>query len=68
MNRKTKQVGWARFALAALLVVASLYNAKPSLAISGSRWLKLNRDERIAYISGVLDTWDDDVALCEKKT
>ena len=67
MNRKTKQVGWARFALAALLVVASLYNAKPSLAISGSRWLKLNREERIAYISGVLDTWDDDVALCEKK-
>jgi hypothetical protein len=21
----------------------------------------------IAYISGVLDAWDDDVALCEKK-
>ena len=39
-----------------------------SLALRfGSRWLKLNREERIAYISGVLDTWDDDVALCEKK-
>jgi hypothetical protein len=30
-------------------------------------WLKLRSDERIAYVGGVLDTWDDDVALCEKK-
>ena len=68
MNMETKRVGWTGFAISALLVVASLYNLKPSLAISGSRWLKLKQDERIAYISGVLDTWDDDVALCEKKS
>jgi hypothetical protein len=65
---ETKQVGRRRLSILALLFVASLCNAKPSLAISGDRWLKLNRVERIAYISGVLDTWDDDVALCEKKS
>lgn len=64
---ETKQVRRCRFAILTLLVFVFFYNAKPSLAISGSRWLKLKQDERIAYLSGVMDTWDDDVALCEKK-
>jgi hypothetical protein len=48
-------------------IVIFLWYSEPSLAISGNRWLKLKSDERIAYVGGVLDTWDDDVALCEKK-
>jgi hypothetical protein len=52
---------------ALLLILAFLSYSKPSLAISGNRWLKLKSDERLAYVGGVLDTWDDDVALCENK-
>jgi hypothetical protein len=50
-----------------LLIITFLFYTEPSLAISGNRWLKLKSEERIAYVGGVLDTWDDDVALCEKK-
>jgi hypothetical protein len=67
MSMKTEHSGRGKFVVPALLVAFSLYYTQPALAISGNRWLKLKTDERVAYISGVLDTWDDDVALCEKK-
>ena len=59
--------GQTRVVVAALLITFLLCYAQPALAISGNRWLKLKSDERIAYVGGVLDTWDDDVTLCEKK-
>ena len=64
---KLKQDGQDSAVIAVFLIVIFLCYSEPSLAISGNRWLKLKSDERIAYLGGVLDTWDDDVALCEKK-
>ena len=64
---KLKQDGQDSVVVTLLLVVTFLCHSESSLAISGNRWLKLKSDERIAYVGGVLDTWDDDVALCEKK-
>ena len=64
---KLKQAGQGSAVVTLFLIVTFLCYSEPSLAISGNRWLKLKSDERIAYVSGVLDTWDDDVALCEKK-
>ena len=64
---KFKQGGQSGAVVSLLLIIAFLCYSEPSLAISGNRWLKLKSDERIAYVGGVLDTWDDDVALCEKK-
>ena len=59
--------GQTRVFVTAFLINFFFCYTQPALAISGSRWLKLRSDERIAYVGGVLDTWDDDVALCEKK-
>ena len=51
--------------LFALLVV--LRSTTLSLALRFPQPMaEAQREERIAYISGVLDTWDDDVALCRK--
>ena len=60
------QSGRGRFVISALLIAVSLYYAQTAFAISVNRWLKLNKDGRVAYISGVLDAWDNDVSLCEK--
>lgn len=62
-----KKGGQNRVVASAFLIASFFYYAEPALAISGNRWLKLKSDERIAYVGGVLDTWDDDVTLCEKK-
>jgi len=62
-----KQDGQGSAVVTLFFIVTFLCYSEPSLAISGNRWLKLKSDERIAYVGGVLDTWDDDVALCEKK-
>jgi hypothetical protein len=63
---ESKKDGPSKFVLSALLIVSFLCYTKSSFAITGNRWLKLKSDERIAYVGGVLDTWDDDVTLCEK--
>src|SRR6266498_4627095 len=68
MSMENEQGGRGRFVISTLLLAFSLYYTQPALAISGNRWLKLKTDERVAYISGVLDAWDDDVALCAKKS
>ena len=63
---EAKQSGQSSAVVSAFLIAAFLCYTEPSFAISGSRWLKRKSDERIAYVGGVLDTWDDDVTLCEK--
>ena len=64
---ESKKGGQARVVASAFLISFFLCYAQPALAITGNRWLKLKSDERLAYVGGVLDTWDDDVTLCEKK-
>ena len=65
---ETEQNGRGKFIVSASLISVGLFYVEPALAITGNRWLKLRADERIAYVGGVLDTWDDDLALCEKKS
>ena len=65
MESKGRQ---ARVVVSAFLILFFHCYAQPVMAITGSRWLKLRSEERIAYVGGVLDTWDDDVTLCEKKS
>jgi hypothetical protein len=65
MESKGRQT---RVVVSAFLISVFLYYAQPALAITGNRWLKLRSEERIAYVGGVLDTWDDDVTLCKNKS